>query len=119
MHEFSICQSLIESILSELDKVEHDEIKRLLKVRIAVGELRQIVPAYLKEAYSILAKDTAADGAEMEIRSLPVRGKCKTCGWEGNMPDFNFCCKKCGSENAEIVGGRELYIENLEVETES
>ncbi len=116
MHEFSICQVLVEGILSELEKV-HLESPRLVKARIVVGELRQIVPEYLQQAYEIVVKGTIVEGSSLDIKQAPVVGECSDCGWKGELLKDNFCCGACGSGKLKVVGGMELYLDNLEVET--
>jgi len=117
MHEFSICQSLVEAVVAELDKVGPDPV-RLLKTRVVVGGLRQVVPENLKQAYEILTKDTIAEGSALEVKPAPIIGRCEDCGWQGELPRCEFFCQACGSNKAEIVGGMELYLDNMEIETE-
>lgn len=117
MHEFSICQSLVDAVVDEMRKIGPGPV-RLLKTRVVVGDLRQVVPEFLEQAYKILTKDTIAENSALEIERLPVSGRCEDCGWCGEMPMGKFGCQACGSARAEIVGGRELYLDNLEIEEE-
>ena len=59
MHEVSICEGLIGAILAELDKLGPVP-KKLLRVRVAVGGLRQVVPESLQFAYEAMTEKTAA-----------------------------------------------------------
>ncbi|MBN1270153.1 MAG: hydrogenase maturation nickel metallochaperone HypA [Kiritimatiellae bacterium] len=117
MHEFSICESLVDAVLAEMRRIEPPP-RRLVKSRVVVGGLRQIVPDYLREAYGILTKETPAEGSDLEIRSVPILGKCRACGWQGELQEAVFECPKCGSLDVEMVGGTELYLESMEVEQE-
>jgi len=114
MHEFSICQNIVESVIAELEK--HDPVPRLLITRIVIGKLRQLVPEYLQFAYENLAKETIAEGSKLEISQKPVIRKCNACGWQGEMDPTGFGCQECGSANVEVISGRELYLESLEIE---
>jgi hydrogenase nickel incorporation protein HypA/HybF len=115
MHEFSICQSLVDGLLAEMARIDPPPTK-LVKTRVVVGGLRQIVPEYLREAYQVLTKETPAEGSVLEVRSTPIVGKCLDCGWEGELEEPFFVCGGCDSCRGEIVGGKELYLESLEVE---
>ena len=117
MHEFSICESLVDALLAEMRRIEPPP-RRLVRTRVVVGGLRQIVPGYLREAYDLLTKETAAEGSTLEIRSVPIIGKCRGCGWQGDLKEAVFECGKCGSNDMEMVGGTELYLESMEVEQE-
>ena len=117
MHEFSMCQTIVSAVAAELAKMNPPP-KRLVKVRVVVGRLRNVVPEFMQDAFKILSKDTPVAGAELEIRLAPVIGKCEKCSSQGEMPRGVFVCGKCGSAKAEIVCGRELYLDDLEVEIE-
>ena len=118
MHEFAICKDLVEAVVTETAKIRPKPC-RLVKARVVVGALRQIVPDNLMFAYGILSKDTIVEGSVLEVRPLPVVGKCETCGWQGEMAKDNFSCEECKSDKVELVGGTELYLDNLEVTTDT
>jgi len=115
MHEFSICQSLVDALLVEVDKLEPTP-KRLVTARVVVGDLRQIVPEFLRNAYEVLTKDTVAEGSKLEIRTLPIQARCAECKWEGTVKAPFFQCPSCESFQVETTGGMELYLEGMEVE---
>lgn len=115
MHEFSICQEIVETVLTELKK-QVPAPKKLLKTRIVAGKLRQIVPEYMQFAYNNLTMGTIAEGSELEVRVQPIIGECKHCFWRGELPVDEIFCKKCGSFDINMEKGKELYIESMEIE---
>jgi hydrogenase nickel incorporation protein HypA/HybF len=115
MHELSICQSIVDSILVELAAIE-PKPKRLISARIVAGELRQIIPEFMQEAYSATTKDTEIEGSELQIQVMPIQGKCGACDWKGDLPSGNFECQSCGAERVKFDGGMQLYLDNLEIE---
>ena len=115
MHEFSICEGLLDTVLAEMRKV-NPPARRLLKTRIVVGAMRQVVPEYLAFAYESLTKGTPAEGSALDIVPAPVAAKCRNCGWQGESANPSFQCVKCQSYDLDIEGGTELYLESLEVE---
>ncbi|MCK5242347.1 hydrogenase maturation nickel metallochaperone HypA [bacterium] len=117
MHEFSICQNLVDAIVNEVNAIQPLP-KRLLKVHVALGHLRQIIPEYLQFAYEVLIKDTVAEGSELLVRTVPLEVKCRKCQWQGEIERQAFICKSCGSTELEMLTGMELYLENLEIEVE-
>ena len=116
MHEFSICQSLVDAILAELDGIDAPRPFRLVSARVVVGAMRQIVPDIMQTAYELMTKDTAARGSALEIVRAPATGKCDECGWSGEMQDTFIQCGACGKPGIELTGGMELYLDNLEIE---
>ncbi len=117
MHEFSICQSLVEAVQAELAKVRPPP-RRLLKAGVAVGALRQVVPAYLVSAYEILARGTVLEGSTLEIRTVSPEYVCESCGLRSGFSAGPFECPGCGSGKGIVSGGRELYLDRIEVEHE-
>jgi hydrogenase nickel incorporation protein HypA/HybF len=114
MHEFSICENLVKIAREELDKLEHHDV-HLLKMRVMVGELHAIVNENLQMAYSVLTRDTKLQDSTLELIRVPVVAECKDCGHQNQIQNNFFVCSKCESGNLEIIKGKELYIENLEV----
>ena len=116
MHEFSICQSLVDAIIAELDKIVEPRPFKLVSARVVVGAMRQIVPDIMQTAYELMTKDTTAKGSALEIARIPATAKCDECGWAGEMQDSFIQCAACGKTGIELTGGMELYLDNLEIE---
>ena len=116
MHEFSTCQTLLKIILQELDKVKNKPV-RLKKARVLAGLYYGLMPASLKAAYKVLSKDTPAEGSTLLVKTVPLKLRCHQCGWQGATRAICFFCPKCGAGNLEITGGKELYLESIEVES--
>ena len=114
MHEFSICQNIVKLVLKEYEKLA-PQAGKLLKTRIVVGKMHQIVPQSLQFAYEVLTRDTPAADSQLEIILKPVKVICKECNWQGEINDSLFLCRSCEKANVEIVTGKELYIQDLEV----
>jgi hydrogenase nickel incorporation protein HypA/HybF len=115
MHEFNVCQKIVDSAVAELERME-PKPQRLAKVTVAVGRFRQLDPKHLAAAYRSLAKGTRAEGSSLEIISLPVVGRCRGCGCEYDLDENSNHCPECQGTVAQIIKGRELYIDSLEVE---
>ena len=115
MHEFSICEGIVKAAVEEMAKV-NPPAKALRKTTVVVGALHQIVPENLTFAYDVLTRDTPAAGSELELRFVPIRAKCGDCEWQGEIQQPLFLCGGCNSGNIELLSGKELYVENLEIE---
>ena len=123
MHEYSLAQSLLSSLLEYLRA--HPAPGRIRKVHVQKGELVVLSEWALKEAFSILSEGTELSGAELEIENVPVRVRCPFCGYEGDarylveegwhlsVPILS--CPRCG-ERVELLSGKELAIVGLSVE---
>jgi len=112
MHELSIAQAVV-TIASR-----HADGRRVRRVELTVGHLRQVVPAALEFAFTLLTDGTELEGAELVIEEVPVTGRCRACGAETTMSDFPLCCAACGGLDVELVSGEELLVDALELEEE-
>ena len=114
MHEFSIGQRIVDAVLEELARLD-PPAARLCKTRVVLGELHQVVPDYLMSAYGLLSEGTSLAGSELELVLAPVIGRCRACGWEGNIDAPLFRCGECRSLGVDMISGKELYLDHLEV----
>ncbi|HEC17630.1 MAG TPA: hydrogenase maturation nickel metallochaperone HypA [Sedimenticola sp.] len=115
MHEFSICRDILAAALEEYRALDPAP-KRLKAVRVVAGGMHQIIPEYLATAYGILSRDTPAAGSKLDLVIKPVTGRCRECGWEGEIVPPFFQCAACGALAIDLMQGRELYLDRLEVE---
>ena len=66
--------------------------------------------------FEVIAGGTIADGAELDLEIVPVRGTCRGCGEGFIVEDFLYICPKCQGRDIEITGGTELRIKDIEVD---
>src|SRR5437764_9833534 len=102
MHELSIAQSIV-SIASR-----HAAGRRVRRVEVQVGHLRQVVPSALAFAFELLVSGTALEGAELALDAVPPAGLCRGCGSETQLERFPLSCGACGGLDLEITAGEEL-----------
>lgn len=113
MHE----QSIVESMLAvALENAERANASRILKINLIVGDLSGVVDEAMNFYFSFLSKDTIAAQAVLSFKHIPARLRCRNCDIVFSAEQFDFRCPDCREPQVEIIGGRELYIESLEVE---
>ena len=110
MHELSVAGAVLGSVL------RHAGDRRVTRVRLQVGHLRQVVPGALEFAWQLVTQGTVAEGAALDLEPVEARGVCRACGVESAQPAFPMRCAACGDLDLEIVAGNELQIDWLEVE---
>ncbi len=112
MHELAIAESVVQ-IASR-----HANGRRVTKVQLKVGHLRQVVPSALSFSFELVAHDTPVEGAQLEMEEVPAIGHCRDCGTESRLESFPLQCRRCEGFDLEVLGGEELYVEFLELEEE-
>jgi hydrogenase nickel incorporation protein HypA/HybF len=110
MHELSIADAIVRIAC------DHAAGRRVVKVEVKLGHLRQVVPSSLAFAFSLVAEGTAAAGAELVMEEVPAAGVCRACGAESDLPGFPLACTACGGLDLELIRGEELLVDSLELE---
>jgi len=116
MHEMGIALQIIEIATASIPPNLSDV--KVETVNLKIGKLAAVVPDSLRFCFDVAVKDTALEGARLAIEELPVVAKCKDCQtqWTVSGPAFN--CENCNSGSLEIISGRELDIESIEIAEE-
>jgi hydrogenase nickel incorporation protein HypA/HybF len=110
MHELSIAEAVVDIA------IRHAAGRRVRRVELKVGYLRQVVPDALEFAFELISAGTVLEGAELMIEAVPARGRCRQCDAVTAMTDFPLQCRGCGGLDLEIVAGEELLVDALELE---
>jgi hydrogenase nickel incorporation protein HypA/HybF len=110
MHELAIAGALLDVALS------HGRGRRIARVGVVVGQLRQVVPSALAFCWTLATRETAAEGAALGIRSVPAAGRCRDCAAEGLLEAFPLTCPACGSADVQVTQGEELRVDWLDIE---
>ena len=111
MHETAIVVGLMRIIER---KARTHGAQKIARVRIKVGRLRAVEPQQLQSCFELFAEGTVAEGAELVIDPIEVKGRCRACGCEFVVPRFRFECPGCSGRDVEVIAGQELYVESLE-----
>lgn len=113
MHEMALMGGVFEVI--ERTLINHD-VKRVLQVKLKVGELTNAQPDALQMVFEAFCKDSICEGAELIIERVPVLGRCRNCQLEFTVETMFFLCPKCQNTSIEVIQGDELLLESMEVE---
>ena len=94
-------------------------VTRISRVMLKVGRLNAVEPQQLSACFEMFAEGTVADGAILVIDSVGVRGNCRACATEFDIPRYRFVCPNCAGIDIEVIQGQELYIESFEASMDS
>lgn len=111
MHEMSITEDLIAIIRGEMKK---SSLKRLVSVKLRLGELTAIDPESLRFCFDASIKKTELEGALLEIEGVPLTGRCSGCATTWKITDLALICPACNSTDVEKIAGTELDIVSID-----
>ena len=114
MHELSVMRNILQIAVNFAKKQNADEI---IRITVTAGTIVNIVPAYAKLFFKMIAKDTIAQNAVLDFNLVPAAILCSACGEKTQFEAGNmlFICPGCGSDGVQLVSGRELRVESIEI----
>jgi hydrogenase nickel incorporation protein HypA/HybF len=113
MHEQSIVESLLTMALQNAEKAN---ARKIVTINLVVGDYTGVVDDAVNFYFGFLSQNTIAAGAKITYTHVPGQLRCRDCDQLFPLQKRDFRCPKCEGRRVEIVGGRELYIDNMEVE---
>lgn len=113
MHEMSIAQSVLDIVEEEMTR---HGVEKLRAINLGVGKMSAVVPTHLNLCFQMLTEKTKLEGVILNIREIPVSYECGACSETFEVDKMIFECPACQEPEPALLTGRELSIENIEVE---
>ncbi|MBK6488779.1 MAG: hydrogenase maturation nickel metallochaperone HypA [Gemmatimonadetes bacterium] len=114
MHELSLAQGIVEQAVASAAQAD---AKRVVAVHLKIGRLAGVEPGALLFCYDDASKGTMLEGSRLVIHDVPLVVWCAHCLREVELPGVqSLRCPTCQTPCGEILQGRELQIESLEIE---
>ena len=105
MHEYSIVQSLVDSVAAAVPKNA-----TVHRIHVAIGDLAGVDCALLATAFEVFREGTLCEHATLSIDRVPTRWECPQCGGQGSLR-----CDRCNAP-ARLAAGDEIVLQRIEVE---
>ncbi|OGV97182.1 MAG: hydrogenase maturation nickel metallochaperone HypA [Nitrospinae bacterium RIFCSPHIGHO2_02_39_11] len=113
MHELSIVQNILDIAEAEAKK---NNAAKIIKIRLKIGEMAGVAVDSIRFCFESIKYNTIAKDAKLLIDHIPLTGRCKNCSVDFVIKNYRFICENCNGNKVEIIGGKELQIEELEAE---
>ena len=117
MHEMGIAMQIIEIAAAAIPQDAAGA--QVARINLKIGKLAAVVPQSLRFCFDIASKETPLAGADLHIDEIPVVARCRECRNEWVIEEPVFSCGACGSDRIDILSGRELNIESIEITEEN
>jgi hydrogenase nickel incorporation protein HypA/HybF len=115
VHEVAVAQRIVEVLL---DTAARNGGGRVKAARLLLGELAGVEPDTLAFAFDVACRGTPAEGCRLEMVRVPLRLKCPSCSSEAATDPYE-ACPGCGGAGFEVLGGRELRLDTMDLDDEA
>lgn len=112
MHEMSLAEGVLQVLE---DAARQQQFHKVVTVWLEIGQLSGVEPEAMKFCFDAVTRDSIAQGARLEIISLPGIGWCTACAVSVPMSDALGECPHCGGYRMQVSGGTEMRVKELEV----
>lgn len=116
MHEVSIMENTLEIALKNAQAQGATKINHL---KMKIGELSGVVAEALEFAFDVITQNTIAQGATLEIETIPVKCYCHSCQIEFKPDNWFYECPQCHQLTSTILQGKEIELSSLEISLSS
>jgi hydrogenase nickel incorporation protein HypA/HybF len=113
LHELSLTQSIVEIAI---EHAQRENAVAIRSVTVEIGGLSGVIADAVEFAFDVCSKGTMAEGAKLEIRHTPGRGRCLECHKESGLETLTHTCPLCGSLALETVQGQEMKFTEMEID---
>jgi hydrogenase nickel incorporation protein HypA/HybF len=107
VHEFGLAESVVDTVRRRAAG------RPVRRVRLRAGVRHAIDDACMAQAFAIVAEGTEAEGATLDLVTVPARLGCRACGGCAATFDVLARCPTCDADAVDVVGGDELVVESL------
>src|SRR5438876_10892945 len=96
-------------VLAAVDNAAYrNSATRISSVHLAIGGRRVLDLNRLQSAFAVAARGTVAEGAQLSVKVLPVRHRCRNCGNNFEVSPVDCPWPVCGHRQTARVGAEEV-----------
>ena len=113
MHELPVTEGILQTAITAAE--QHGAI-RITRINLVIGALAGIIDDSVQFYFDILSRQTLAEGATLHFRRQGVQAICQDCRhtFTPTIP-LPSSCPSCAGLRLHINGGREFYIESIDI----
>lgn len=113
MHELGIVIQVVKQVE---DFAKQNDVKKIKKLVLEIGELSGVVPHYIEDVYPMAVENSTLKNTKLQINILPGLGSCKSCGFGYNLFQSDNTCPLCDSNDYEVISGTDFNIKEIHAE---
>lgn len=115
MHELHVMAQVVKAVdlaLQQIDGAKPSVVR--LKVSALSHLMSHDVPS-LQTTFDLASRGTTAEGATLEILTVPVGASCRSCGKCSEVDQIDANCVACGSSDLELAAVPDVVVHEVVV----
>jgi hydrogenase nickel incorporation protein HypA/HybF len=115
VHELSITEAILKTVL---DHAQRQGAQRVHRILLVMSEWSDLQPLWLQRYFNQLAHGSIAENARLEIESSAPEFVCNGCGKNFFLSLRGLdrvSCTECGSRECSLVQKADYVVEEIEV----
>lgn len=113
MHELGIMTGVLQAVEESAKQAGSNKV---LTINLSVGVMTEAIEDALRFAFEALSEGTICENAALEITMIAPVSVCAECGNKYEHDRFHMLCPECGSSFTQLIQGKELQIDSIEVD---
>ena len=114
MHELGIMTGVMDAVEKSAREAG---AQKVLEVTLSVGEMTEAIEDALQFAFEVLSESSQlCSDATLKINMISPKSECLECGAVYTHDRFHMLCPECGGFATQLLEGRELQIDSIEVD---
>ncbi|SFC50332.1 hydrogenase maturation nickel metallochaperone HypA [Clostridium uliginosum] len=113
MHETAVLSEVVNIVVTA---AKNNEIEKITKVVLRIGEFSCIQEDQLMFSYDIITQNTILEGSNLVIEWVQAMAYCNNCNKTFPISFTHKECPTCHKFSEEIVSGYETHVYNIEGE---
>ena len=115
MHELHLMGQVVKEVEQAIRQIETGKPS---VVRLRVSALSHLLShdlSSLQSAFEMASLGTTAEGATLDIVTVPVAASCKRCGRTSDVYLADAACEACGARDVELAPVPEVVVHEVVV----
>lgn len=112
MHEMALAESIVEIVK---DTARRNAARCVRTVWLELGALSHVAPDALRFCFDAVTHGSVAEGATLEILTVPGRAWCMPCSVEVTLGQLGDACPQCGSYQLQVTAGEDMRLKEIAV----
>ena len=112
MHEMAIAESVLEIVEAA---ARGNAAARVSTVWLELGALSHVEARALAFCFDAVTRGSLAEGAALEIVTLPGEAWCMPCGVRVALAKLGEPCPRCGSFQLQVLSGEEMRVKEIAI----